>query len=243
MATDGATLLLCDGCGAGWHMHCLSPPLTAVPDGAWVCPSCEAAGVDKASVEARATAAPAQPSAYDKRTGDHMELDGRQIYQLWRHGEANGQHALKWHAGTATYLGHRGRWAWFRVDYDDGDSVNMTMGKLRAIIENMPPAPPAGVAAGAEPPLPPAAPAAGPVAPALVVQPAGGLPAAFVAAADAGQQRRPGRKSVSWAAGVHDPVPRERRSSRRAVREPVAITRTRESLQDERVAAVYASLA
>ncbi|KAJ3596265.1 hypothetical protein NHX12_002674 [Muraenolepis orangiensis] len=34
-------LLLCDGCDAGYHMECLSPPLDAVPVEEWFCPECE----------------------------------------------------------------------------------------------------------------------------------------------------------------------------------------------------------
>ena len=35
-------MLLCDGpgCNQGCHMSCLSPQLTEVPDGDWICPSC-----------------------------------------------------------------------------------------------------------------------------------------------------------------------------------------------------------
>jgi hypothetical protein len=35
-------MLLCDGarCARGYHLACLSPPLDAVPDGAWRCPQC-----------------------------------------------------------------------------------------------------------------------------------------------------------------------------------------------------------
>jgi hypothetical protein len=35
-------MLLCDGCGAGWHLECLAQPLTAVPEGDWYCPQCRA---------------------------------------------------------------------------------------------------------------------------------------------------------------------------------------------------------
>ncbi|XP_058501022.1 PHD and RING finger domain-containing protein 1 isoform X3 [Solea solea] len=34
-------LLLCDGCDAGYHMECLTPPLDAVPVEEWFCPECE----------------------------------------------------------------------------------------------------------------------------------------------------------------------------------------------------------
>ncbi|EOD17872.1 hypothetical protein EMIHUDRAFT_436340 [Emiliania huxleyi CCMP1516] len=46
---DGDALLLCDGsvadgspCPRTYHMRCLSPPLAAVPEGEWLCPSCAA---------------------------------------------------------------------------------------------------------------------------------------------------------------------------------------------------------
>ncbi|KAM9854080.1 uncharacterized protein phrf1 [Aulostomus maculatus] len=35
-------LLLCDGCDAGYHMECLTPPLDAVPVEEWFCPECVA---------------------------------------------------------------------------------------------------------------------------------------------------------------------------------------------------------
>lgn len=33
-------LLLCDTCNLVYHLECLSPPLSAVPDGNWSCPKC-----------------------------------------------------------------------------------------------------------------------------------------------------------------------------------------------------------
>lgn len=33
-------MLLCDHCNQGYHMDCLSPPLTEVPDGSWYCDNC-----------------------------------------------------------------------------------------------------------------------------------------------------------------------------------------------------------
>ncbi|KAG6547454.1 hypothetical protein Mapa_010902 [Marchantia paleacea] len=34
-------VLICDGCGSGWHMQCLIPPLDSAPDGEWKCVDCE----------------------------------------------------------------------------------------------------------------------------------------------------------------------------------------------------------
>ncbi|KAI5637677.1 PHD-finger domain-containing protein [Phthorimaea operculella] len=35
------TMLLCDGCDLGFHMQCLTPPLTEVPPDQWLCPNCD----------------------------------------------------------------------------------------------------------------------------------------------------------------------------------------------------------
>ncbi|KAL1503869.1 hypothetical protein AB1Y20_012333 [Prymnesium parvum] len=53
---EGNELLLCDGegCGGGYHLRCLSPPLAKVPRGEWRCPRCAGA----APAERRAAASP-----------------------------------------------------------------------------------------------------------------------------------------------------------------------------------------
>lgn len=33
-------MLLCDGCDRGYHLECLTPPMTAVPIEEWYCPDC-----------------------------------------------------------------------------------------------------------------------------------------------------------------------------------------------------------
>jgi len=38
----GATLLECEKCENPYHLHCLTPPLSAVPEGEWFCPKCTA---------------------------------------------------------------------------------------------------------------------------------------------------------------------------------------------------------
>ena len=42
--SGAATLLLCDGCGRGYHTRCLVPALPAVPVGDWFCVSCVPVG-------------------------------------------------------------------------------------------------------------------------------------------------------------------------------------------------------
>ncbi|KXZ41350.1 hypothetical protein GPECTOR_528g522 [Gonium pectorale] len=41
-----STMLICEhrGCGTGWHMECLDPPLTCLPPGSWYCPTHAAGG-------------------------------------------------------------------------------------------------------------------------------------------------------------------------------------------------------
>lgn len=38
---DDESLLLCDGCNAGFHLYCLRPPLHSIPRGDWFCASCK----------------------------------------------------------------------------------------------------------------------------------------------------------------------------------------------------------
>ena len=37
---DGGDIICCDGCPASFHLGCLTPPLSAAPEGTWLCPSC-----------------------------------------------------------------------------------------------------------------------------------------------------------------------------------------------------------
>ncbi|KAJ7564901.1 hypothetical protein O6H91_02G038800 [Diphasiastrum complanatum] len=47
---DDDHVLLCDACDAEYHIYCLTPQLTKIPEGNWYCPSC--VGVGKALLEA-----------------------------------------------------------------------------------------------------------------------------------------------------------------------------------------------
>jgi hypothetical protein len=44
------SMLLCDGCGQGYHMQCLSPPLKTIPKGDWFCETCKLNLVGSAGV-------------------------------------------------------------------------------------------------------------------------------------------------------------------------------------------------
>lgn len=43
-------LLFCDDCDRGYHMYCLSPPMTEPPEGSWSCHLCLVLLKDKASI-------------------------------------------------------------------------------------------------------------------------------------------------------------------------------------------------
>ncbi len=49
---EGNEMLLCDGaeCERAYHTKCLRPPLDAVPEGDWLCPSCAPSADDESSV-------------------------------------------------------------------------------------------------------------------------------------------------------------------------------------------------
>jgi hypothetical protein len=46
-------MLLCDICNASYHTFCLQPTLSSIPEGCWVCPVCEQAGLSVADAAQR----------------------------------------------------------------------------------------------------------------------------------------------------------------------------------------------
>lgn len=136
LPTDEATMLLCDACGTGWHTGCLTPPLAAVPEGAWICPMCVTAGVQRAEVQARAAAAPAPvgPTYVRKLSGAHKQFDGVRVVKKFEVEGPRGGRVVKEFEGVATYRGHLGRDAYFAVRYEDGDEEEMHLADLKAIV-------------------------------------------------------------------------------------------------------------
>lgn len=45
------TMLLCDACDQGYHIECLVPPLTEIPEGSWYCDNCFGSDASDASEE------------------------------------------------------------------------------------------------------------------------------------------------------------------------------------------------
>ncbi|GLC44517.1 hypothetical protein PLESTB_000064800 [Pleodorina starrii] len=128
-------MLLCDGCGTGWHMHCLRPQLTQVPSGTWVCPDCAAAGITVEQIDAKPVpAAPeTQPNIFPnaqqrRRQAAAAALDGRAVRRRVKDPVALSAAVCE---GVARYLGPGSGAQQYEVTYDNGAVERMTMATLR----------------------------------------------------------------------------------------------------------------
>ncbi|XP_018519844.1 PHD and RING finger domain-containing protein 1 isoform X1 [Lates calcarifer] len=65
-------LLLCDGCDAGYHMECLTPPLDSVPVEEWFCPECEANNRHSRGSAGEVSNVDSQPSPARPATSRHQ---------------------------------------------------------------------------------------------------------------------------------------------------------------------------
>ncbi|GIL49142.1 hypothetical protein Vafri_5618 [Volvox africanus] len=117
-------MLLCDGCGTGWHTYCLKPPLTHIPEGTWVCPQCAISGVSKEQVQGR------QPKGESSLTVPrHLkELEGAMVM---RPGTGRGRRKTQ-QMGVANYAGRQGRSHRFQVVYDNGEVEMLGLMELRS---------------------------------------------------------------------------------------------------------------
>jgi len=133
-------MLLCDGCGTGWHTMCLQPPLTSIPRGDWLCPRCVHDGVSLADL--RMARARAQPTAGPvlrgkpvplfrdatarRRMQELKALEGRTV----AHKEKRGGRT-KAKLGTVSYLGVGIRDRCFKINFDDGSHAQFTANEVR----------------------------------------------------------------------------------------------------------------
>ena len=126
-------MLLCDGCGTGWHTYCLKPPLRHIPEGTWVCPQCSAKGVTPQQVEARPlTSAPPVSAPSQPALQPPPFLKSLQGARVVRVGSAPGSQGDR--TGVATYVGRQGRAYMFDVVYQDGSSEVVTVRQLRTML-------------------------------------------------------------------------------------------------------------
>jgi hypothetical protein len=126
-------MLLCDNCNAPWHTYCLTPPLTAVPDGIWLCPDCTQAGVTDAQVrerQARYIPAPVNrprlelpsPARQAKAKAAMEAWHGKIVVRQPRHGEPL--------QGRIIYQGILEP-KWFKVYWEDGTESSHMPGVFR----------------------------------------------------------------------------------------------------------------
>eukprot|EP00877_Chromochloris_zofingiensis_P012904 jgi/Chrzof1/7868/Cz02g39130.t1 len=124
-----SAMLLCDGCGAGYHIFCLEPPLGSVPRGAWVCLVCTAAGLtpeaalqrqrqqQQCSVDDETSIL---PTAATKRRDKYAEQHpGRLVVKKFSN--AKGKLTDFW--GRVEFRGAQARPSYFLVHYQDGESL------------------------------------------------------------------------------------------------------------------------
>ena len=133
-------MLLCDGCGTGWHTMCLQPPLQSIPRGDWLCPRCIADGVSMADLRAvRKNQVPApgqllrgrpvplfQDAVSRRRSQELAAFEGRTVAHKDKQG---GQ--LRSRLGRVHYLGAGAGLKCFRVIFEDGSSMTMSGVEVR----------------------------------------------------------------------------------------------------------------
>jgi uncharacterized Zn finger protein (UPF0148 family) len=120
-----AQMLICDGCSLGWHLQCMTPPMTQIPKGAWTCPNCRSVGVT-----AKEPTGEDQNLTVAQRRADAQAqaLTGRYIVKKYRDPETK---VFKPYWGKLTFRGAQWRPNYFMIEYTDGDRETMTLTAAR----------------------------------------------------------------------------------------------------------------
>lgn len=123
-------MLLCDGCGKGYHLYCLDPPLHEVPEAElWICMVCAHEGITPAHVKQRQQlvagilrekpGSKVQAQAGNAGEADeHQRLDGRIVCRP----KGRGHPTPRW--GTVSYNGPKPRGRCFDVRFADGSTLH-----------------------------------------------------------------------------------------------------------------------
>jgi hypothetical protein len=134
---DEARMLLCDACGTGWHLQCLSPPLSGVPAGQWVCPECvklrrdAPAGPEMALPEAAAVLFP--NAATKRRDNEAAALDGKRVKRVVHTGQAGQrQRVVVW--GTLRFRGALARPHYFSLEWDGGSAEQVGLAAAKRLL-------------------------------------------------------------------------------------------------------------
>lgn len=133
-------MLLCDGCGTGWHTMCLTPKLTQVPKDEWLCPRCTEDGVTINDLRAarrhdtpevgqllRGKPVPLFKDAKFRRTRQELRaFDGRTIAHRTRAGSKETAQL-----GVVRYMGDDAGNKCFRVLFRDGSTAEFSATEIR----------------------------------------------------------------------------------------------------------------
>jgi hypothetical protein len=142
-STQQNSILLCDYCDAGWHMQCLEPALTAVPDGDWLCPRCVSEGVTAAQLQSAIAQRETQQmldaapnlfpdKAMRQRDATASQLHGRLIKQSFVDPTTRKQRPY-W--GRVHYMGEQRRPRYFDVHFEDGDIYQYTTAEVKKYLQ------------------------------------------------------------------------------------------------------------
>lgn len=136
-------LLICDFCNSGYHTFCLTPALTSVPDGGWLCPACVQQGRTPAEVASRdqqrqeLQQRDSQPvlfpnAAMRRRDEEAASLHGRTVRRAFKD-PSTGQTKQYW--GVVHFRGALARPNYFSVVYEDSDWEIMSKQQLKKILQ------------------------------------------------------------------------------------------------------------
>ena len=121
-------MILCDACGKGWHVGCLRPRLTSLPEGDWVCERCKEEGLSAPARRVGEAAWSTPRLALDKKRDEEKRLlHGRTVAKLFKD-DKTGEDRL--FTGQVRYDGWAARPP-FHIAYEDGDEESMTHAEVK----------------------------------------------------------------------------------------------------------------
>eukprot|EP00775_Hariotina_reticulata_P003122 gene3122-biopygen4775 len=104
-------LLICELCAKGYHMKCLQPHLTTLPEGLWICQSCADAGGTLAEAQRKQAQ---RQEALDRATLPNLYPDAA---MKRRDQQAQQLHGRLIHKSRAEPGKSGRRWFWGRLHY------------------------------------------------------------------------------------------------------------------------------